>query len=220
LLHTLWSVKGGSGVTVLSAALASISARRVGRAVIVDLGGDQPAALGVPEPSGPGLADWLATPDGSEEALERLLVPAGRGTMLLPRGRATECDPSRHERTVGALRRLGCPVVVDAGLVTPRPPQDPGAVASCLIAAGRSILVIRPCYLALRRAVSSGVAADGVVLVQEPGRALDRHDVSQVLGLPVLGRVELDPAVARSVDAGLLTRRPSRSLERQLRGLT
>ena len=53
-----------------------------------------------------------------------------------------------------------------------------------------------------------------VVLVVEPGRALDRHDVEAVVGAPVTIRVPMDPAVARSVDAGLLARRIPRSLIR------
>ena len=57
------------------------------------------------------------------------------------------------------------------------------------------------------------------MLVREPGRCLDGRDVADVLSLPVVAEVELDPAVARSVDAGLLTRRPHRGLERSLRGL-
>jgi hypothetical protein len=48
---------------------------------------------------------------------------------------------------------------------------------------------------------------------------LDRRDITDVLGVPVLTTIESDPAVARSVDAGLLVRRPNRMLERSLRVL-
>src|SRR5690606_27286599 len=113
------------------------------------------------------------------------------------------------------LTELDRPVVVDAGLAGERL----AGLVSALAAAGTSLVVTRSCYLALRRAVAAHAAADGVVLVQEGGRALDRRDVAQVLGLPVLASVECDPAVARSVDAGLLVRRPNRGLERSLRDL-
>ncbi len=75
-----------------------------------------------------------------------------------------------------------------------------------------SLLVTRACYLALRRAADPPLRPSGVVLVTEPGRALDRTDVEQVVGAPVRAEVAFDPAVARAVDAGLLASRlPPRS---------
>jgi hypothetical protein len=47
----------------------------------------------------------------------------------------------------------------------------------------------------------------GVVLIDEPGRALRAGDVSASLGAPVVATVLLDPAIARAVDAGLLLAR-------------
>ena len=67
--------------------------------------------------------------------------------------------------------------------------------------------------------MSVDVAADAVVLVREQGRSLDARDVADVLGLPVLAEVDVDPALARAVDAGLLTRRAHRVLERSMREL-
>ena len=113
---------------------------------------------------------------------------------------------------MAALQATGVPVVVDGGLGA-----DP---APALAGAGVSLLVVRPCYLALRRAVRTRARADGVVLVVDAGRALDRRDVEQTLGLPVLCAVEADPAVARAVDAGLMATRLPRMLERTLRTIT
>jgi len=67
--------------------------------------------------------------------------------------------------------------------------------------------VLRPCYLALRRAVSTRLRVDGVILVNEPGRALSKRDVASVLSAPIVAEVELDPRLARVIDAGLLTTR-------------
>jgi hypothetical protein len=80
-----------------------------------------------------------------------------------------------------------------------------------------SLLVTRACYLALRRALDPPLRPSGVVLVTEPGRALDRGDVERVVGAPVRAEVGFDPAVARAVDAGLLVSRLPRGLERSLR---
>ncbi|MEW6474305.1 MAG: hypothetical protein AB1679_18795 [Actinomycetota bacterium] len=75
-------------------------------------------------------------------------------------------------------------------------------------------LVVRgPCYVALRAALEAAWPADGVIVVSEPGRALRAADVADVLAVPVVAEVAVDPRVARAVDAGLLldqvTRLPS-----------
>lgn len=216
MLYTLWSVKGGSGVTVVAAGLATVLAERSGRAVLVDLAGDLPAAVGAAEPVGPGVLEWLAAADGPPDALARLFVPAGAGVELLPRGKGP-CPSGRAADLVAALTGLGCPVVIDAGVVGSGLPT--AALAGALAGAGRSLLVVRPCFLALRRARPVAAEADGVVLVAEPARALDARDVEAALGVPVLTTVGVDPGVARAVDAGVLTRRPPRTLERPLRAL-
>ena len=74
---------------------------------------------------------------------------------------------------------------------------------------GTGLLVIRPCYLALRRALNGGAcpAASAVVVVAEPGRALDDTDVAAVTGLPVIATVALRADIARAVDAGVLADR-------------
>jgi Mrp family chromosome partitioning ATPase len=222
VVQTLWSVKGGAGVTVLAASIAAGSARRDGRAVLVDLCGDAPAVLGLPEPRGPGVRDWLATGRSGPDALQRLLVPAAEGLSLLPCGSPSvdPWEPVRAEELADALLALDPAVVIDAGRCGgPSFGTAHDDLVGVLGRHGRSYLVTRPCYVALRRGVTVDVAADGVVLVREPGRCLDGRDVADVLSLPVVAEVELDPAVARSVDAGVLTRRPHRGLERSLRGL-
>jgi hypothetical protein len=80
----------------------------------------------------------------------------------------------------------------------------------------RSVLVVRNCYLALRRAVQHPLRPDAVVLVTEPGRALDVHDIETVLTDAPVTTVRIDPAVARAVDAGLLAARLPRSLSSAL----
>jgi hypothetical protein len=83
--------------------------------------------------------------------------------------------------------------------------------------ASHSLLVLRPCFLALRRATLAPIRPSGVVLVREAGRALGRRDVEDVLGVPVRAEVDVEPAVARAVDAGLLAGRLPRGLAQALR---
>lgn len=211
MLVACWSVKGGSGTTVVSAALGLLLARSSpSGAVLLDLGGDLPAALGIPEPSGPGLAEWLgAGQDVPAEAVEHLEVEAGPGLRLIPRGRKP-MGPDGGERVAAAFGGER-PVVVDCGRS-----DDPVGI-TVAASASLSLLVLRPCYLALRRALAAPLRPSGVVLVREDGRSLGRRDVEEVLGVPVRAEVAWDPGVARSVDAGLLASRMPRALERALR---
>ena len=63
--------------------------------------------------------------------------------------------------------------MVDAGS------SPAGAALDIVAAATVSLLVVRPCFLALRRAVAAPVRPSGVVLVREPGRSLGRRDVEE-----------------------------------------
>jgi MinD-like ATPase involved in chromosome partitioning or flagellar assembly len=212
VLIACWSVKGGSGTTVVSVALALVLGRSSpDGAVLADLAGDAPAVLGLADPAGPGIADWLAEPDAGADALRRLELDATPSLRVLPWGGAPgQAMPDDGERLAACLagRR---PVVADCGS------RLAGAALALAASATVSLLVVRPCYLALRRALAAPVCPSGVVLVREPGRALGRHDVEDVLGVPVRAEVAWDPAVARMVDAGLLGARVPRGLERAVR---
>ncbi|HYX44837.1 MAG TPA: hypothetical protein VE760_07320, partial [Acidimicrobiales bacterium] len=90
MLIACWSPKGGSGTTVVSAALALVLAS-AGQTLLADLAGDVPAALGLSGPGGPGLSDWLAAGrDVPDDALARLEVEVGPRLRLLPRGTADD----------------------------------------------------------------------------------------------------------------------------------
>lgn len=60
----------------------------------------------------------------------------------------------------------------------------------------------------------------GAVVVQQAGRPLGRRDVERVLDVPVVADIDDEPAVARTVDAGMLAGRLPRVLERALRPVT
>ncbi len=86
MLIACWSPKGGSGTTVVACGLAAVLARsRPSRgALLADLSGDAASVLGMADPPGPGLAEWLAAgPDVGPAALGRLEVEATPGLRLL-----------------------------------------------------------------------------------------------------------------------------------------
>lgn len=197
-----WSVKGGSGTTVVACALA-VAAARDGDALLVDLAGDAPAVLGIAEPPGPGAWAWLG---GGEASLGQCAARAADRLGLVPAGSAgrTAMPDTRWEALVSAASELAPHVVIDAG--TGSPPE------ALVELADEALLVVRPCYLALRRASVAQRRPTGVVLVAEPGRALARRDVEGVVGARVRWEVPVDPAIARCVDAGLLATRVPRAL--------
>ena len=213
VLVSCWSAKGGVGTTVVAAALGLVSARSApGGSLLVDLAGDLPAVLGLADPPAPGLTDWFAAgPDVPVDGLARLEVPAGPGLHLLPRGTGDFGGFDRAGALAGLLATDGRMVVVDCGAG----PVGPGLVLAA--ESTHSLLVTRPCFLALRRALAAPLRASGVVLVTEPGRALTRVDVEEVLGVPVRAQIPFDKAVARAVDAGLLAGRLPSQLDRPLR---
>ncbi len=208
MLCALWSPKGGSGTTTVVAACALVAAR-VGGARLADLAGDQAAMLGLASDPPTGLLDWLAAgPDAPTEALERLAVGVAPGLTLLSNGSASPGPTGAVTAVAGAalgvaLRDGPVPTFADLG-----PAADPAAHA-VLEVADVGLMVVRGCYLTLRRAVAApGLAAThGIVLVDEPGRSLGAREVADVLGRPVLARVPVRAAVARAVDAGVVAQR-------------
>lgn len=230
MIWCTWAAKGGSGCSVVAAAAALLSARRR-QVLLVDLaGGDQARILGV-EPEGPGLTRWLRHPNPPPDSLARLEVPVAADIALLPfRGSDLAADVSTGsppddvdlgERWVLLAHLLAADerlVVVDLGLgLVPWAASHagPDPVSASVAIAGvaeRCTLVTRLCYLALARAMEQPVP-DDVIVVAEPDRALRVADVEAALRVPVAA-IRCDPAVARAVDAGLLTRRLPRALRR------
>lgn len=225
MLISCWSAKGGAGTTVVAAALALTLARsRPSGALLADFGGDAAAVLGVPEPDGPGIRDWLrAGPRATPDSLGRLEVDVGPGLALLPQG-GPAIDPSRPGPAsadpvpvIGPLLAADArDVVADCGTLLGPEGWDQGVRALVATAAPTSLLVTRPCYVALRRALRCPIRPTGVVVVREPGRALGPAEVEDVVGVEVVACVEVDAAVARAVDAGILAARLPRALVRQM----
>jgi cellulose biosynthesis protein BcsQ len=238
MIVSCWSVKGGSGTTVVAAGLALVAARAGGRrSLLVDLAGDAPAALGLDDAAGRGAVEWLDAvhtvaapggaswtslpmdgPDVSRTAgdLAEFETRVDDAVSVLARGASTTSEIPEPAAVLFARRLAGDGrfVVVDAGTL---PASEASPVAERLVAdADRSLLVVRSCYLALRHVTRCARRIDGVVLIEEPGRSLGADDVAAVAGAPVVARVRCEPQVARVVDAGLLCSRMPRAVERAM----
>jgi MinD-like ATPase involved in chromosome partitioning or flagellar assembly len=218
-----WAAKGGSGTTVTAAILAMAERSAT---LLVDLDGEIPRVLGLPDPDRPGLADWLGS-DAPEAHLDDLLIDVDDHLRVLPWSatraatsldphrqpvaRFTDADPDRRRRCLSWLgSRTRERVIVDGG--TGRPATDLVEIA------GSSLLVTRPCYLAVQRALGIDARPTGIALVDEKGHSLSKRAIERSLGAPVVVTLSLDPAVARAVDASLLAMQPPRGIRKELRG--
>jgi hypothetical protein len=222
LLIALWSATGGSGTSVFTAACALVLARQAretgngGGVRVADLAGDLPAVFGAGADPDVGLADWLdAGAEAPSEALDRLVTEVAPGVALLPRGRGPRVAtvlpaPESGAALAVALSAGVSPVLVDCGTA-----REPAARAVVEVA-DVAIVVLRGCYLALRRAVHAPPLEHtaGVVLLDEPGRSLGAREIGEVLDLPVLARIPVKDPIARAVDAGVLPTRLPEPLAR------
>lgn len=217
MLTACWSVKGGSGTTVVAASLV-LALAGAGRAVVAaDFAGDLALALGAPARRESGVSDWLAAgPSVPGDSLARIAEEVAPGVTLVGAGSdaavVAGADASAGARLAEGLRalRVGAPVVADCGRMAP------GAVSAFVESADRSLLVVRPCYLALSRAVKAP-RPTAVVLVTERRRALSARDVEDVLGVPVVAEIAWDPEIAHAVDTGLLAQALPRPLSDAMR---
>ena len=205
-ITAVYATKGGQGVTTTAAALAILTARAGARTLLVDTAHDQPAILGLPDPTGPGLGDYLQP--ASRTTLAQITTPVAENLDLIHRG-DTEIVFATHTygQLTGGLGHYDH-VIIDTH----------NAAYAWTLHVDRRLLVTRPCYLALRRSAVTP-RPDAVVLINEHERALNATDVETVLGIPITATVPYHPAIARAIDAGLLTTRLPRELARALRPL-
>ena len=214
MVITCWSVKGGSGTTVVATSLALLLSRlgTIG-ALLADLGGD------VPPPSASRNRRGRASPNGCSsarrsihEALARLEVDAAPGLRLLPAGAGPPPPAGQGTALAEALAADPRAVVVDAGTV------HHDAALELAAAATTSLLVLRPCYLALRRAVAAPVRGRRASCWCASPAAPSAGATSRMCSASTsAAEIDLDPAIARAVDAGLLASRLPRTLARSLR---
>ena len=194
------SPKGGNCTTVTATAYALLMAARDTHTVLIDLCGDVPAAAGMAEPTTPGINDWLSESSTSDaQALITLGTPFDNGLVIVHRGSSFVEGQPRWSDLANAITTLPMNIVIDAG-TTFLPDELRRAVTHVT-------MVVKPCYLSLRRA-SRMQRPTQLFVVCEETRALTIKDVGHVLGMPVTCEIPYTSAISRAVDAGML---PSRA---------
>lgn len=204
---SFYAAKGGVGCSVVAASVATLASREE-PTLLVDLGGDQPALFGI-DADGPGLLDWFEADTALPDALSRLEVSLDERLSLITLGadphRSTLVGrPGQYEMLARLLGLEGRRVIVDVGTAAE-------SARSILGGSATAVLVSRACYLAVR-AARALLPPDEVVLINEPGRALRPSDLAACFGTSIDVVLSWDPAVARMVDAGLMSARLPRSL--------
>jgi hypothetical protein len=186
------SPKGGQGCTTIAAVLAVLAARSDQPTLLLDTRGDAAAILGVSDPAPAStFADAIAN---AVEPCDHLRVVSVAGDQI-----DTEVISAISE-LVAAGHRVRVDTGTDHDVLHRFDPLSP-----------QRLLVTRPCYVALRRAIGVPFVPDHIVLISEDQRCLTERDVSLALALPVTS-VPYDPAIARAIDAGLLAARLPRCL--------
>ena len=107
---------------------------------------------------------------------------------------------STHDRLqlTDDLNAGACIRVIDGGTAAIRAPR-------CAV---RLAVLRGPCYVALSSLVRhAGEPADGLVVMLESGRSLTARDAAAVTGIAVVATVDVTPAAARVIDAGLFVSR-------------
>ena len=192
----MYSMKGGSGTTVTAALFALHTPDDT---LIVDLGGDMADVLGVRPPTWT-LDDFLLDPTGVD--LDDIIIDINPTTRLLPSARPVQPgsgSPHQSRNLSEWLDQQPGTTVIDAG--TGVPAHD------VVERADQTLAITRPCYLALIRAARTGFIPDGIIVVRDHQRALRPSDIERALNAPIAAIIDLDPDVARTVDAGLLVAR-------------
>lgn len=209
MITVCWAAKGGAGTTVTAASLALA---QTADSLFVDLSGDAPLVLGIDAAERPGVHDWLTADVGTDRLVQLELAVAPQ-VRLVPSGieSGRSSDHRRWNELAAHLATDPRHVIVDAG--TGEPPS------ALVDRAETRLLVTRACFLALRHAHDLEARPTGVILVEEPGRALRATDVEAATGAPIVATVLLDPKIARAVDAGLLTARLPAACLAELRGV-
>ncbi len=206
MVLALWSPKGGSGCTVVASALAVAYAHDHEQpALLIDGCGDIPAALGMLESPVRGVSDWLALGNHNPpHTLLPLTIATTAGVRVLPWGSGVETtDVGMGDRLIREVAGQPGAVVLDLGSAHQR------WQAEVIAAAPVVTMVIRPCYLALRRARMSRHLdiTTGAIVVEEAGRKISAAEIEDILGVPVWSTVPVRPTIASVVDAGVLASR-------------
>lgn len=208
--------RGGSGASVLAAALALAAVKLGLRCVLIDgdrLGGGLDAILGADEAEGARWPDLVQAEGRVSAAVLQSVLPNVGGVYLLSwdRGDLHPLPPGAMHAVLGSACRLAELVVVDL----PRHLDEATEVALGLCTV--TLLVVPAEVRAITAAarVASAIGAytvDVRVVLRGHARSpITAAAVSELLGLPLAGELTSERGLTTALDEGRLPARGSRS---------
>lgn len=221
MVTTLYSSKGGAGVSTAAALMALAAGGRGHEVTLVDLCGDQPYLFGAYSHL-VGVTEWVekgCAAGGLDPLLRPLssvdyggtaaLLPLGGHFPVLSRlgtGPRMTGEPAAVAEALGQWMSGRGHVIVDAGnLADPR--DEPGrhwllrrAVAE---ASDHRLLVTRQCVLGLRSNSRMEIEPTGVLLIAQQDSSLRPSDIEHATGAPIMGTLPVTPGTALAAAAGI-----------------
>ena len=163
---------------------------------------------------------------GTSTVAALIALSSGVKTLIIDQSQSQDIDAllglaSSHEPVQQVTNLVDLVITYSIGVAFPsdydlividRGTAQQGQTRSVLIDGAENYLVTRKCYLSLRKA-NKLVQHDGVIIVDEEGRALTNKDVKSVLQTPIVGVVAYSAPLTRSIDSGLLPNRYSPFVE-------
>lgn len=215
MLVSIFSPKGGVGVSTTSALFAKALSRKQPTYLVETGKGDLEAILALDEKAKFGFFDWAVSEKPSFNSLKKIAISFDNKLALVVGEIAKSstdneyCDRQLEymqtsqfncDAIVESLINLESHCVVDCGNSQSRI-QKQIIEASDLV-----VLVLRQCYLGLYRATKSELTGkvDAVVVIEESGRSISSNQIAQTLGCNILLQIDARRDFARTIDSGTL----------------
>ena len=219
MLVSVFSPKGGSGTSVVSALFAKALSEHAQTLLIDACSGDLEAILGIDEVPSFGFVQWANSKEPTALSLRNISVnvnsdfcfvagniDADKAEVISDINRSIDSidkDSEKESKLVDSLNEIETHCVVDLGLAQ-TDLQLKIAKSSDLV-----IIVLRQCYLGLSKAMIHPLlnGIDCCVVVKESGRSISSSQIADVLKLNVVVDLDARRDFARTIDAGVLTYR-------------
>ncbi len=225
VLISLFSPKGGVGVSTCSALFAKALSKYHSTLLIEATSGDLDAIVATDTSANYSFFDWVVSDNPSIESLKKISI--GFDEKLSVVVGDTSKNPitdEYHQRQVEFLQNTQ----FDYGHIVEELSSYEGhCVVDCsnaesmltkeiIRASDLVVMVLRQCYLGLHKASKSNVIndVDVTVVVKESGRSISASQISQTLNCNILIEIDARSDFARSIDSGTLwSRTPEKMVE-------
>ena len=223
MLISVFSPKGGSGVSVTSGVLAKALSIYQTTLLIECGSGDLEAMLALEVDANYGFFDWLVSENARIETLLKISTKFSSNLALVPWDSSQQVQGNeiydREQRFQS--NTFDCNSVVDSlssfegHCVVDCSKGETELQKKIIEGSDVVMLVLRQCYLGLFRATQHELISnvDAVLVVKEPGRTISCEQITRTLNCSILLEVDARRDFARAIDAGVLWSRTPEKLD-------